>query len=178
MNLHYGSPQIAIGIAFGVLAVLLAVVFVVIGTQAGTEVGEQRVHDVGYWMRRRWLALLVAIGVLVVGISLFDLPYAGGNPARREVVKVTGVQFVWVLSPDRVRAGTPVRFDVTSADVNHGFGLYDPHGHLIGSVQAMPGFHNKLDLTLNEAGVYRILCFELCGVNHSTMQNTFTVTPR
>ena len=78
MNLHYGSPQIAIGIAFGVLAVLLALVFVVIGTQAGTEVGEQRVHDVGYWIRRRWLALLVAIGVLVVGISLFDLPYAGG----------------------------------------------------------------------------------------------------
>ena len=41
----------------------------------------------------------------------------------------------------------------------------------------MPGFHNKLDLTLTEAGVYRILCFELCGVNHSTMQSTFTVTP-
>ena len=95
------------------LAALLAAAFVVIATQAGTEVGEQRVHDVGYWLRRRWLALLVAIGVLVVGISLFDLPYAGGDPAGRKVVKVTGGQFFWALSPDQVPAGTPIRFDVS-----------------------------------------------------------------
>jgi cytochrome c oxidase subunit II len=43
-------------------------------------------------------------------------------------------------------------------------------------VQAMPGFSNELDLTLTDPGVYRILCFEFCGVNHSTMQSTFTVT--
>ena len=57
-----------------------------------------------------------------------------------------------------------MRFDVTSIDVNHGFGLYDPDGHLIGSVQAMPGYHNQLDLTLDEPGVYRIRCLELCGL--------------
>ena len=92
------------------------------------------------------------IGVVVVGISLFDLPYASGGAAGRTVVKVTGGQFFWSLQPDKVPAGTRVRFDVTSVDVNHGFGLYDPHGHLIGSVQAMPGYHNKLDLTLTEVG--------------------------
>ena len=48
--------------------------------------------------------------------------------------------------------------------------------HLIGSVQAMPGYHNKLDLTLSRAGVYRILCLEYCGLNHSTMESLFTVT--
>jgi cytochrome c oxidase subunit 2 len=93
-------------------------------------------------------------------------------------VKVTGGQFFWSLAPDRVPAGTRIRFDVTSIDVNHGFGLYDPHGHLIGSVQAMPGYHNELDLTLSEAGVYRIRCLELCGLNHSTMEGSFTVTGR
>jgi cytochrome c oxidase subunit 2 len=116
--------------------------------------------------------------VLVVGISLFDLPYASGGAAGRTVVKVTGGQFFWSLQPGSVPAGTRVRFDVTAVDVNHGFGLYDPHGHLIGSVQAMPGYHNKLDLTLSEAGVYRIRCFEYCGLNHSTMQSSFRVTPR
>ena len=94
------------------------------------------------------------------------------------MVRVTGGQFFWSLSPDRVPAGTRVRFDVTSIDVIHGFGLYDPDGHLIGSVQALPGYHNELDLTLSEAGVYRIRCLELCGVGHSSMQNTFTVTQR
>ena len=176
MSLHYGDPQIAIGAVFATLALLLAVAFFVIGVQAGTEVGFQRVHDVAYWLRKRWLALLLVIGVLVVGISLFDLPYASGGPSGRTVVKVTGGQFFWSLAPDRVPVGTRIRFDVTSIDVNHGFGLYDPHGHLIGSVQAMPGYHNKLDLSLNQAGVYRIRCLELCGLNHSTMQSTFTVT--
>jgi cytochrome c oxidase subunit 2 len=178
VRLHYGDPQIVIGAVFGALALLLACTFFVIGVQAGSEASEERVHRVGYWLRKRWLALLLVIGVLVVGISLFDLPYASGGAAGRTVVKVTGGQFFWSLAPDRVPVGTRIRFDVTSIDVNHGFGLYDPHGHLIGSVQAMPGYHNELDLTLGEAGVYRIFCLELCGLNHSTMQGSFTVTTR
>jgi len=178
VSLHYGDPQIAIGVVFAAIALLLAVAFLVIGVQAGSDVSVERVHRVGYWLRKRWLALLLVVGVLVVGISLFDLPYATGSAAGRTVVKVTGGQFFWSLVPDRVPAGALVRFDVTSIDVNHGFGLYDPHGHLIGSVQAMPGYHNKLDLTLSETGVYRIRCLELCGLNHSTMQSTFTVASR
>ena len=174
--IRYGEPQVAIGIVFVVLTLLIAAAFVVIGVQAGSEVAFERVHRVGYWLRKRWLALLLVIGVLVFGISLFDLPYASGSGSGRTLVKVTGGQFFWSLTPDQVPAGAKVRFNVTSIDVNHGFGLYDPHGHLIGSVQAMPGYHNLLDLTLSEPGVYRIRCLELCGLNHSTMQNTFTVT--
>jgi cytochrome c oxidase subunit 2 len=178
VSVHYGDPQIALGAVFAAVALMLAVAFLVIGVQAGSDVSVERVHRVGYWLRKRWLALLLVIGVLVVGISLFDLPYASGGAAGRTVVKVTGGQFFWSLAPDRVPVGALVRFDVTSIDVNHGFGLYDPHGHLIGSVQAMPGYHNKLDLTLSQAGVYRILCLEYCGLNHSTMESSFTVTRR
>ena len=177
-NLHYGDPQVMVGAAFAVLALLLAVVFVVIAVQAGSEVGFSRVHQVGYWLRKRWLALLLVVGVLAVGISLFDLPYASGGAASRTVVKVTAGQFFWSLTPDRVPVGTPVRFDVTSVDVNHGFGLYDPHGHLIGSVQAMPGYHNELDLDLTQPGVYQIRCLEYCGLNHATMDGSLTVTGR
>jgi len=178
VSLHYGDPQIAIGVVFAVLAFLLAGVFLVIGVQAGSEVAFERVHEVGYWLRKRWMALLLVIGVLVIGISLFDLPYASGGASGRTVVKVTGGQFFWTLVPNRVPAGTRVRLDVTSVDVNHGFGLYDPHGHLIGSVQAMPGYHNDLDLDLTEPGVYQIRCLEYCGLSHSTMESTFTVAKR
>ena len=178
MRLQYGDPQIAIGAVFAVLALLLAGAFLVVGVQAGSDVSVERVHRVGYWLRKRWLALLLVIGVLVFGISLFDLPYASGSSAGRTVVTVTGGQFFWSLAPDSVPAGARVRFDVTSVDVNHGFGLYDPHGHLIGSVQAMPGYHNELDLTLVDPGVYRIRCLELCGLNHATMEGSFTVVRR
>ena len=86
---------------------------------------------VGHWLRKRWLAFLLVLGVLVVGISLFDLPYATGGPAGRTVVKATGGQFFWSLQPDHVAASTPVRFDVTSIDVDHSFGIYDPRADLI-----------------------------------------------
>jgi cytochrome c oxidase subunit 2 len=178
LHLHYGDPQIAIGVVFAVLALLLAIAFVVIAVQAGSEVGFERVHDIGYALRKRWLAILVVVGVVVVGLSLFDLPYASGGAGGRTVVKVTGVQFVWSIVPDHVPAGTPIRFDVTSADVNHGFGIYDRHGHLLGSVQAMPGYHNELDLTFDTPGTYRIRCLEFCGLNHAVMETDFIVSPK
>jgi cytochrome c oxidase subunit II len=177
-HLQFGSPQVLIAVVFAVLALLLATAFVVIGRQAGTDVGYERVQAVGYWLRKRWLALLTAIGVVVVGVSLLDLPYARGSDGGRTVVKVTSGQFFWTFSPNSVPARAPLRFDVTSIDVNHGFGLYDPSGHLIGSVQAMPGYHNKLDLTLEQPGVYAIRCMEYCGLNHAQMESTFTVTAR
>ena len=58
---------------------------------------DERVHRVGYWLRERWLASLVVIGVVVVGISLLDLPFASGSNHGRAVVKVTGGQFFWSL---------------------------------------------------------------------------------
>ena len=178
MSVHYGDPQIAIGVVFAGLALLLAGAFIVIGA-AGWLGGLVRARAARRLLAaKRWLALLMVVGVIVVGISLFDLPYATGSAAGRTVVKVTGGQFFWSLSPTRVPVGTHVRFDITSVDVNHGFGLYDPHGHLIGSVQAMPGYHNQLDLTLSEAGVYRIRCLEYCGLNHSTMESSFMVSRR
>jgi cytochrome c oxidase subunit 2 len=178
MRLHYGDPQIALGAVFAALTLLLAAAFAVIGLQAGKDVSVERVHRVGYWLRKRWLAFLAVLGVLMVGISLFDLPYPSGAATGRTVIEVSGGQFFWALSPSTVPAGSRVRFDVSSVDVNHGFGLYDPHGHLLGSVQAMPGYHNRLDLTLDEPGLYRIRCFEYCGLNHATMDGSFTVTPR
>jgi cytochrome c oxidase subunit 2 len=176
--LHFGDPQIAIGAVFAVIAVLLASAFVTIGMQAGSDVSIERVHRVGYWLRNRWLALLVVVGTVVVGVSLFDLPYASGGADGRTVVKVTGGQFFWTLQPDQVPAGARVRFDVTSVDVNHGFGLYAPNGHLIGEVQAMPGYHNKVDLTLDRPGTYVIRCLEFCGLNHATMEGKFVVARR
>lgn len=177
MSLHYGEPQVAVGVVFAVLATLLVTLFVVVARSARADVAYEQVQRVGYRVRRYWLTALLALGVAVIVLTFFYLPYASGSGKNRTVVKVAGGQFFWSLSPDRVRAGTPVRFDVTSVDVNHGFGLYDPHGHLVGSVQAMPGYHNELDLTMTLAGVYRIRCLEFCGLNHAVMEGAFTVLP-
>ncbi|HZO97912.1 MAG TPA: hypothetical protein VFB42_11115 [Gaiellaceae bacterium] len=178
MSLHYGEPQVALGAVFAAIALALGVAFAVIGLQAGTDVSVERVHRIGYRLRSRWLAFLVVVGVLVLGISFFALPYPSGASGERTVVQVASGQFFWTFTPPSVPAGTRVRFDVTSVDVNHGLGLYDPHGRLVGSVQAMPGYHNRLDLTLDDPGRYVVRCFEYCGLNHATMFGSFRVTPR
>jgi cytochrome c oxidase subunit 2 len=173
--LRYGEPQVAIGVAFVVLAILIAAVFATVALQTVRDVPFERIQSVGYWLRKRWLAFLCALLVVVVGLSLLDLPYARGGGAERVRVEVAGVQFAWAMSRTQLPLGRPVRFDVTARDVNHGFAIYDPDGHMIGSVQAMPGYTNKLDLTFHQRGVYTVRCFELCGLDHHLMQATFTV---
>ena len=176
--LRYGEPQVVIGIVFFVLALLIALLFATVARHTVSDVPFERVQSVGYWVRKRWLGFLAALLVLVVGLSLFQLPYARGGSGRRLVVHVTGLQFAWIIAPARLPLNRPVRFEVTSRDVNHGFAIYDPHGHMIGSVQAMPGYTNKLDITFHTPGTYIVRCFELCGLNHHLMQATFTVKVR
>ena len=108
---------------------------------------------------------------------MFFLPYSSGADVGAEM-KVVGGQFYWSMSPPRVPAGTEVDFAVTSADVNHGFGVYDPDGHLLGSVQAMPGYTNHLDLRLDEPGSYLVSCMEFCGVGHHQMARQFEVVAK
>jgi cytochrome c oxidase subunit 2 len=172
--LHYGEPQVAVGVAFLVISLLIVALLVTIASQTVSDVPFERVQAVGYWVRKRWLGFLCALLVIVVGLSLFDLPYARGG-APRTVVRVKGGQFYWLVNPAVLPANEEVRFEVTSADVNHGFGIVDPDGHLVGSVQAMPGYTNDLDLTFHTRGVYHVLCLEFCGLDHHLMQASFAV---
>lgn len=177
MTLHYGEPQLAIALVFGVLAVVIAAIAFGIAIDTRRETPPDDLQARGYRFRRPWLGFLVALGVVVVGASFFLVPYAsGGDP--QTTVKVSGGQFFWTLDPAVVPAHTSVRFDVTSVDVNHGFGVYDPEGRMLGSVQAMPGYTNKLDLTFDTPGQYLIRCFEYCGLSHHLMQAAFKVVER
>jgi cytochrome c oxidase subunit 2 len=80
-----------------------------------------------------------------------------------------GYQWRWELSRTEVIAGQPVEFRITSADVNHGFGIYDTNLRLVAQTQAMPGYTNTLRHTFDAEGTYRILCMEYCGLAHHNM---------
>ncbi len=177
MRPTFGEPQTAIAIVFAAITVLLAATFAIVARQSRADVPLESVRTTAYAVRRFWLAFLVVLLGAALAVSLFFLPYSSG--AKPTItVHVTGGQFYWSMSPDRFSAGTTVDFDVTSADVNHGFGVYAPSGHMIGSVQAMPGYHNQLELTLDEPGTYLVSCLEFCGVDHHKMSREFEVTAR
>lgn len=174
--MHFGALQIVTLVVFGVIAFTILLVFVVAAEVSRQEVPLERVQRGGYRFRKRWLAFLAALVPIIVGIGILEAPYANGGGSDRTLVKVTSGQFFFGFDPPSVPAGSRVRFAVTAKDVTHGFGLYGPGGELIGSVQAMPGYTNNLDLTLTQPGRYRVLCFEFCGLGHHAMQSTFTVT--
>lgn len=179
LNPSFGHFQLVALIVFGAIATALTITFVVVARASRADVPADRVTRTAYRLRRGWLAFLVALLGTGVGISLFSLPYPSGSGATdTEVgVRVTGGQFYWSVTPPSVPVGTRVRFDVTSIDVNHGFGIYNPDGQLVGSVQAMPGYHNKLDLTMSDPGRYTFTCLEYCGLRHHVMNRDFDVTP-
>jgi cytochrome c oxidase subunit 2 len=172
----FGGLQIAIVIVFAVVAVLLALFFAFAARQAGREMSFEQVRDAAYRARPLWLTFLVVALGTVVAVTLFFTPYREDAAEASATVKVVGGQFYWSITPETVPAGSDVVFEVTAADVNHGFGLYDPAGRLIANVQAMPGFTNDLELTLDEPGTYMISCLEYCGLKHHDMMRELEVT--
>lgn len=174
-DLSPGGPQTALLIVFGVFVILIAAVFITVAVKSSRDKPYEEVSRVGYAIRRYWLVFLVALAVIQVSVATAFLPYSkSGQPDV--VVKVAGYQFNWNIDKATVPAGSLVQFDVSTSDVTHGIGLYDPDGKLLASVQAMPGYTNKFELRLKKPGKYLVACMEYCGIGHHKMLRNLVVT--
>ncbi|MGH2410885.1 MAG: cytochrome c oxidase subunit II [Chloroflexota bacterium] len=166
---------IFLGLALGVLAVLLTVA----RHSHGPALTYAEVTKPGYALRRVWLWIVLFAATVAVAASFLALPYPGNaGTAHAVAVRVVGYQYVWQMSATRFHSGQTVNFAVTGGDVNHGFGIYDPHGVLIAQVQAMPGYTNHLFVTFTTPGTYIVRFLEYCGMGHHLMDMTFTVIGR
>ena len=147
--------------------------------------------------RLRTVFFVVLTGGLVVAFVLMfpRMPYPKGSQKPDQIVYAVGMQFSWGISsqpiknkdqwqestyapPVKIPVGSLVEFRVTSFDVNHSFAVYSPSGHLLGQVQAMPGYVNRLRLRFTKPGTYWVFCLELCGMGHHRMRGEFEVVPR
>lgn len=130
----------------------------------------------------------------VIVITLVGWTYFAGfipmeqGPSEQQVedqldVTVTGFQFGWRFNyPDgeeslgrlTVPNDTVVRFDVTSDDVMHNFGLpyFDRRS------DAIPGQITEMWIYPQETGTYTAKCYELCGSGHSQMAAQVEVVPK
>lgn len=162
-----------------ILGAIWTVIWALILVRARHPLPQTQVERGTMALRRRLTYLASAIVLIVFGVSVYWFPYPLmraeilGRPAI--TVNVTAEQWDWTLSRDKVPAGVPIEFDIGSKDVNHGFGVYDPQGHLIGQVQAMPGYTNRLILSFAEPGTYTVRCLEFCGTPHTLMSSQITV---
>lgn len=158
-----------------VAALLLLIMAFIARTTHEPALRQSDVTPPGYALRRGWLWVLAAVTLVALGISLPAFPYPQGRQTGAHHYRVTAMQYAFQITPPFVAAGDPIVFDVTSKDVNHGFGIYDPAGHLVAQVQAMPEYVNHLPLRLTTRGRYTIRCLEYCGIAHAAMQGAFEV---
>lgn len=123
--------------------------------------------------RRNLILGLLVLGIVVSLASLWRWPYAV-NPASA-AVNISGGQWYWEIDRTEVPLGQPIAFNIHTTDVNHGAGIMDSSGRILGQAQAMPGYVNRFELTFDTPGTYSVVCLEYCGVAHHDMINEFTV---
>lgn len=139
------------------------------------------IQERGYKIRKFYFLALVAIMGFASAVSLSRLPYHAQHAKAEsnvKVVEVKGIQFAWELSDENFVVGEPVQFRVTSKDVTHGFGLYNPDLQLIAQTQAMPGYTNVVSITFDKPGTYKIMCLEYCSTGHHVMIKDIVVKPK
>ncbi|MFQ5826413.1 MAG: cytochrome C oxidase subunit II [Dehalococcoidia bacterium] len=79
----------------------------------------------------------------------------------------------WQWSPIlELKKGQTYRIHLSSKDLQHGFSLQPLNYNL----QILPGYDYVMTLTPQEAGEYRIVCNEYCGIGHHLMVGKLIVT--
>ncbi len=169
---------IAIIIAvFYAAACLLAIAFMVWiarSTRAKKRQPEPDLDKLGEREKTWFVVVVVLLAALLFSTILFT-PYGRSAGPNAQIVNVKAIQFAWLVSGKPIKAGTPVEFRLTSADVNHGFGVYNASGTLLFEVQVEPGHTQDYVYTFEKPGTYTILCLEYCGLDHASMQGQLTV---
>ncbi len=163
-----------IAIAYGAVVLIgtLVAIFIAASTRGGRALDERQAAE----REKGWLLIAVTILAALLFATIWFVPY-GKSGSGGMVVHVTAQQFAWQVQPARLPAHKKIEFLLTSKDVSHGFGVYDPRGHFVVQVQVVPGKTQKLVRTFERPGRYQILCLEFCGFGHHGMVGTFEVAP-
>jgi len=141
------------------------------GAKPGEKVAWSVVVGMGIVLPIALLATLFVISDIFV-IRTTEAPAAN---ATRLTVHVIGHEWWWeVRYPSNgavtanelhIPARTPVRLDVTTADVIHSFWV----PQLNRTIDAIPGRTNAIELYADKPGRYRGQCDEFCGLQHAHM---------
>ena len=160
---------------------LIAAVYVLVYLSSGNPEEFGTVKKRMYAIRPYWFLALVTLGTWMSIDTLADLPYAATHGKAEQpadiTVGVTGHQWYWDMDRTEIPAGKLVAFRVTSADVNHGFAIYNADHQVVAQTQAMPGYTNVVRHTFRRPGTYTVRCLEYCGLAHHNMTKKITVTP-
>jgi cytochrome c oxidase subunit 2 len=170
---------VALSAAVLVAITATMIVFVLRYSRARRPVAEQIAGN--RWLEVAWTAIPTVIFLSMFYYGWVVWKGGRGGPADAPVVTVTARQFAWSFTypggkttPELVLPlGRPMRLDVRSLDVVHGF--FVPAFRV--KVDAVPGRTNFTWVTPTVEGVYDVECTVICGATHSYMLSKAHVVP-
>src|SRR5579884_1084422 len=119
--------------------------------------------------------VLIAALFVVADIFVIKTTQAPAKAATRMTIRVIGHQWWWEVryagtgavtaNELHIPVRTPVRLEVTTADVIHSFWV----PRLNRTIDAIPGRVNAIEPYADAAGRYRGQCDEFCGLQHAHM---------
>jgi cytochrome c oxidase subunit II len=171
-----GGIATTVAVAYTVVSVL-AIGFMIVVARSTAGDGPDKAVDLHKLREteKTWFVIVVVLLAALLFATIFFTPYGRSAGKDAQVMDVTALQFAWVIPSKPIHANREVNFRLTSKDVNHSFAVYDAKGVLLFQVQVMPGKLQEYVYTFKKPGLYRVVCLEYCGVDHTAMQSNLRV---
>ncbi|MCL4558313.1 MAG: cytochrome c oxidase subunit II [Deltaproteobacteria bacterium] len=128
-----------------------------------------------------WTVVPIGIVLVMFYLGWKNYKFIQGVPKNAMTVRVTGRQWSWLFTYANGKnsgilelpVGKPVKLDITSADVIHGF--FIPAFRI--KQDAVPGVVNSIWFIPDKTGTYEILCTVYCGIGHAHMLSKAVIVP-
>jgi cytochrome c oxidase subunit 2 len=133
-----------------------------------THAGKPKVIKPGLFYA--FVAVLAVLGFSLHITTSLTIPWVKPDLDRDSVqadrfffIKVADHAFELPAERMTARVGEMVRFDVSSADLTYGFGVFRPDNSMVFQMQVVPGHRNDVLWTFTEPGLYTIRSTEYSG---------------
>jgi cytochrome c oxidase subunit 2 len=117
-----------------------------------------------------FVAFLVVTGVSLHIVTYNTIPWSpqdlhrgGAVPDQTVAISVADHRFELPSEPITIQCNQEVLFDVSSADLTYGFGLFREDSSMLFQMQVLPGHRNDLLWTFGKNGIYSIRSTEYSG---------------
>lgn len=168
-----------LSVVFLIFITALMIYFVVRYHKKRHPKAEQIEGHVGLEILWTAVPLVLFLSIFYYGWTNYD--YMSRAPRDSMAVKVTARQWSWAYEyPNGKRTsvlyaplGKPMKLEVRSADVVHGF--FVPAFRL--KIDAVPSRTNTTWFQATRMGAYDIECTVICGVSHAVMRSKVVIVP-
>jgi len=169
-----GRIAIIIAVSYGILGVVaVLVIATLVWSSTRGRNRQTNLHKLAE-REKTWFGIVVVMLVALLFTTIWFTPYSRSQD-NGQAFPVKAEQFAFIVPGRVLHAGVPVKFSLTSADVNHGFAVFNSKNVLLFQVQVIPDHTQNYVYTFKQPGIYHIVCFEYCGVGHDQMKGEFTV---